>query len=125
MLGSRPPIAKQELPQTSSRPSCRHSAGLMVMGIHHRKGPKDDTVADVRKTAKDWKLKFPIAIDNNWSTVHKYWTAKNRSMTSASFLIDKNGKFAWIHAGGILRQDAADAKNLETAIRKQLGVDLP
>jgi hypothetical protein len=41
-------------------------------------------------------------------------------MTSASFLIDKKGRFVWVHPGGTLSKDSSTAKQLEEEIRKQL-----
>jgi peroxiredoxin len=96
------------------------SKGLAVIGIHHRKSERDDTVAEVKATASKLKFSFPIAIDNRWTTVNKYWMNKKRSMTSASFLIDKKGRFVWIHPGGTLSKGSSAAKQLDAEIKKQL-----
>lgn len=113
---------------------CEHSAplfnelhrkycgkGLVVIGIHHKKTKAPDTIKEVADTAKLWKLEFAIGLDNDWISVKKLWMYNNRSMTSASILIDKNGRYVWIHPGGTLAAGSKDAVELETKIQKELG----
>jgi peroxiredoxin len=97
--------------------------GLVVIGVHH---PKSDAARDldrVRKGAGELGFKFPIATDDHWTTVNSYWLANNkRSYTSASFLIDKQGRIRWIHPGGEIRMEYGSAKlsefeNLEREIQ--------
>jgi peroxiredoxin len=75
--------------------------GLVVVGIHHPKseGAKDPGL--VRRTAEKLGFNFPIAQDNNWKVINSYWLdAKERSFTSVSFLIDKEGIIRFVHDGG-------------------------
>ncbi|MGH9549063.1 MAG: redoxin domain-containing protein [Terriglobales bacterium] len=77
--------------------------GLVVIGIHH---PKSEAVKDpavVQAAAHKLGFTFPIAIDNHWQTINRFWlAARKRSYTSASLLIDRNGVIRWIHDGGTL-----------------------
>lgn len=87
--------------------------GLVVIGIHHPKSSErsvrsPDTVA---KAAKQFGFKFPIALDNDWQTVRRYWTDKHPGQaTSASFLLDKGGKIVWYHQGGTLALPGRDVQ---------------
>lgn len=96
------------------------ACGLVIVGIHHKKTPEPDTVEQVRKQAREWKIAFPIAIDNDWATVKKIWMNRDRSMTSASILIGKDGRVAWLHSGGTLSKGKKEAIELEKAIGRQL-----
>lgn len=92
--------------------------GLHVIGIHHKKTAQPDTAEQVTEQARKWQMSFPIAIDNDWVTVKRLWMHRDRSMTSATILIDKNGTIDWIHPGGTLRK--TDQAALEKIIEKQL-----
>jgi peroxiredoxin len=74
---------------------------LVIIGIHHPKSAAAKSADYVRKAATDLGFRFPIALDNNWKTVNAFWLhEEKRQFTSASFLIDKQGKIAWVHEGG-------------------------
>jgi peroxiredoxin len=95
--------------------------GLVVIGIHHAKTTTGDKVADVAKAAEEAGFKFPVAVDNSWHTVGRFWIqSKARSYSSASFLIDKNGVIVWGHDMGRLIKGSPAAVSLHEAIRKQL-----
>lgn len=73
--------------------------GLVVVGFYHPK-LKGRTVDTVQKALKEWRVTFPVALDLDWKTLKRYWTAgKQRRATSASFLIDRRGTIRWIHPG--------------------------
>ncbi|HEY9777839.1 MAG TPA: redoxin domain-containing protein [Planktothrix sp.] len=76
--------------------------GLVVIAIHHPKGEGEELRAakNVEHTANLYGFKFPVALDNDWQTLNRYWTSKSRAFTSASFLIDRQGRIAWVHDGG-------------------------
>jgi thiol-disulfide isomerase/thioredoxin len=95
--------------------------GLVVIGIHHKKTKAPDTIKEVADAARLWKMEFAIGLDNDWISVKKLWMHNDRSMTSASILIDKNGRYIWIHPGGTLAPGSKDAIELETKIQQELG----
>lgn len=96
--------------------------GLVVIGIHHKKTAKPDTLDEVKARANEWHMMFPIAMDNDWHTIKRIWMNKDRPMTSATVLIGRDGRIAWIHPGGTLAQTDPMAKQLELAIEQQLAL---
>lgn len=103
------------------------NSGLVVIGIHH---PKSEDVKDravVRDAAARLGFRFPIAIDNDWSTINRFWLGgKKRSFTSASILIDKRGFVRWVHEGGVLalppaaKRDGSAFASLDSTIQTLL-----
>ena len=89
----------------SSCPYCRASApylnrlysnygdkGLVVIGMYTPKpAPRRTSLETVQQYVKDYGFQFPVALDNDWSTLNKYWLDRvpDADYTSASFLIDK------------------------------------
>jgi thiol-disulfide isomerase/thioredoxin len=76
--------------------------GLVVIGVFHPKPPRE--VSDKRILALAKRLGFagPIAVDREWATLDRYWLDGHpeRSWTSVSFLIDRQGVIRWVHGGG-------------------------
>lgn len=118
----------------SSCPFCRASApylndffnsyknkGLIVIGMYTPKpSPMDVPIEDVRKYVKDYGFEFPVALDNDWATLNKFWLNRvpDADFTSVSFLIDKKGIVRYIHKGG--QYDREDVKNMREKIEKML-----
>lgn len=77
-------------------------SGLVIIGMYHPKPePKVCNAEDVREYAMDKEFRFPIAIDDQWLNLKKYWLdAKSRDFTSVSFVIDRKGIIQYIHPGG-------------------------
>lgn len=81
--------------------------GLNVIGMYHPK-PRNQTITKsyVQKSATDLEFEFPIAIDDNWDNLNKYWLNEvNRPYTSVSFLVDKAGYIRYIHPGPEYHKD--------------------
>lgn len=75
--------------------------GLVVIGIHHPKSIASRSPDYVRDASTRMGFQFPIAQDLDWKTVNEYWLNGNdRQFTSASFLIDGQGRIVWVHPGG-------------------------
>jgi peroxiredoxin len=76
--------------------------GLVVVGVFHPKpmGPVSDEF--VRHTARQLGFNGPLAVDERWSTLNRWWLANHpeRNWTSVSFLIDRDGIVRWAHGGG-------------------------
>jgi peroxiredoxin len=76
--------------------------GLVVVGVFHPKpmGPVSD--AFVRSTARKLGFNGPLAVDERWSTLNRWWLANHpeRNWTSVSFVIDRDGRVRWAHGGG-------------------------
>jgi peroxiredoxin len=75
--------------------------GFIVIGIHHPKSERTKDPELVRITAEKFGFDFPVAQDNSWKVINSYWLdGKERSFTSVSFLIDKEGIIRFVHDGG-------------------------
>lgn len=82
--------------------------GLVVLGLHHPKPrPRSDTAEPIEdfgrriaRAAHDWGMRFPIGLDRHWRTIDRWWLGDaERSATSASFVLDRQGIIRWIHPG--------------------------
>jgi peroxiredoxin len=104
--------------------------GLVVVGVFHPKPVGRVNDAFVRRTARRLGFHGPIAVDEDWSTLERWWLADHPqgNWTSVSFLIDRDGIVRWAHPGGEYhpsaepRHAACDAsyKELERTIRRLL-----
>jgi peroxiredoxin len=75
--------------------------GFVVIGVYHPKPPRHVSDAQVLAAADRLGFKGPIALDERWSTLDRYWlTGHEREFTSVSFLIDRDGIIRWVHPGG-------------------------
>ncbi len=125
-------------------PYCRSSApsletfhrkyaerGLVVIGFHHPKRGEQREVVFVRRWAQTYGITFPVALDNDWEALNKYWfpNGEQRRFTSVSFLIDRHGIIRWLHDGGEFHTGGGKSHNacqqayrsLEQHIQQLLG----
>jgi len=118
----------------SSCPLCRASApylneffakykekGLIVIGMYTPKPePMNVSIEDVRRYVKDYGFQFPVALDNDWATLNKFWLnhVPNADFTSVSFLIDQKGIIRYIHKGG--QYSSGDTQNIRKKIEELL-----
>ena len=75
--------------------------GLVVIGMFHPKPkPAKADMGSVKRAVEKLKFGFPIAIDNRWKTLNRYWlNAADRDYTSVSFVIDREGIIRYVHPG--------------------------
>lgn len=80
----------------------KHPQDLVVIGVYHPKPPRSVSNHTVLEYAHDLGFDGPIALDQQWSTLERYWLDGHpeRGWTSVSFLIDRNGRIVWVHGGG-------------------------
>jgi peroxiredoxin len=118
----------------SSCPFCRASApylneffstfknkGLIVIGMYTPKpSPMNVPIEDVQKYVKEYGFEFPVALDNDWATLNKFWLDRmpDADFTSVSFLIDKKGIVRYMHKGG--QYDPDDVKRIREKIEELL-----
>jgi peroxiredoxin len=99
-------------------------AGLVVIGIHHPKSEAVKSAEVVLDAAHKLGFNFAIAQDNDWQTINALWLGNaKRKFTSATLLIDKNGRICWVHDGGTLRMTgdgSAAYTSLDAKIRALL-----
>ncbi|MBI3851510.1 MAG: TlpA family protein disulfide reductase [Verrucomicrobia bacterium] len=78
-----------------------HQKGLEVVGLYHHKSSEPLNVEHVKKFSESFEFKFPVAIDSDWKTLHRWWLDRDeQAWTSVSFLIDRKGVIRHIHPGG-------------------------
>src|SRR5262245_7421150 len=95
--------------------------GLVVIGMYHHKRPEPLTREAVQGWAREYKFRFPIAIDRDWRTLNRWWLGeKKRAFTSVSFLIDRHGVIRRIHPGGRLAPGEPDFKAMRSTIDQLL-----
>jgi peroxiredoxin len=94
--------------------------GLVVIGMYHHKDAK--TSLDVNKVkgwVADYKFTFPVAVDRDWRTLHRWWLdGATRDFTSVSFLIDKKGVIRRVHPGGAMALGGADYAQMRAAVAR-------
>ncbi len=69
--------------------------GLVVIGVHAPEFKFERIPKNVVKAVKDYKLQYPIALDNGF----KLWRAYRNRYWPAKYLIDKNGVVRFTHFG--------------------------
>ncbi|MEO5616140.1 MAG: redoxin family protein [Candidatus Eisenbacteria bacterium] len=90
------------LPEIESLRERHGKDGFVAIGVFHPKPPGPVKNAEVKRAAGKRGFHGPIAIDQDWDTLSRYWLAGNpeRNWTSVSFLIDREGHVVWVHGGG-------------------------
>ncbi|HTN60547.1 MAG TPA: cytochrome c biogenesis protein DipZ [Devosia sp.] len=69
--------------------------GLVVIGVHAPEFAFEKKIDNVRKAIKDFKIGYPVAIDNDY----KIWRAFENSYWPAHYLIDAKGQIRYHHFG--------------------------
>ena len=85
--------------------------GLVVIGMYTPKPrPRAVTPDEVRGYVKAYGFTFPVAIDADWSALHRLWLDRvpDAEFTSATLLIDRHGILRHVQKGGVYSKDAAD-----------------
>jgi peroxiredoxin len=83
----------------------RHDAdrGLVVLGVFHPpKAHQKRTDARILALADSLGFGGPIACDQDWKTLGRWWLDghPDRNWVSVSFLVDRDGIVRWVHGGG-------------------------
>jgi glutathione peroxidase-family protein len=77
--------------------------GLVVLGAFHPNEPgQDRSDARILEVADSLGFGGPIACDQRWRTLRRYWLDghPDRNWVSTSFLVDREGVIRWVHGGG-------------------------
>lgn len=106
--------------------------GLVVIGVFHPKPVRRVSDAFVRRTARKLGFNGPLAVDEQWTTLNRWWLANHpgRNWTSVSFLIGRDGTVRWAQGGGEYHESSdprharcdASYAELERVIRSELGL---
>jgi len=71
------------------------SEGLVVIGVHAPEFAFEKVTKNVEKAVQDAKIKYPVALDNDFAT----WQAYKNRFWPAKYLIDKDGRVRYTHFG--------------------------
>lgn len=85
--------------------------GLVVIGMYTPKPrPRAVNIEEVRGYVKAYGFTFPVAIDADWSALHRLWLDRlpDTQFTSASLLIDRDGILRHVQKGGVYSKDSTD-----------------
>lgn len=76
--------------------------GFVVLGAYHPNEPRPVSDEFVLRWADELGFDGPIAVDENWDTLRRWWLDghPDRNWVSVSFLLDREGKVRWVHGGG-------------------------
>jgi thiol-disulfide isomerase/thioredoxin len=85
-------------------------AGLVIIGVHTPEFAFAGNPANVANAVKRFGFSFPVALDND----EAIWNAFHNAAWPADFLIDKDGRIAYMHIG------EGDYGDTELAIRRLL-----
>ena len=69
--------------------------GLVIIGVHAPEFAFEKVLKNVQNAVIDAKIKYPVALDNNFKT----WNAYENKFWPAKYLIDKNGQVRYTHFG--------------------------
>jgi thiol-disulfide isomerase/thioredoxin len=87
--------------------------GLVVVGVHTPEFPFEQDVDNVREAAKDMRVEYPIALDNDYAV----WQAFSNHYWPAVYIADAEGRIRYQHFG----EGAYD--ECEREIQQLLGVE--
>ncbi len=75
---------------------------LRIIGVFHPKPMRPVPDARILRLARRLGWSGPIAVDERWSTLSRWWLDGHpeRNWTSVSFLLDRDGIVRWVHTGG-------------------------
>lgn len=95
--------------------------GLAVIGMYHHKRPEPLDPQAVRGYVERYQFKFPVAIDEDWRTLKRWWLdGHERRWTSVSFVIDRRGVVRYVHLGGKYAPGDADYEKIRATIEQLL-----
>ena len=69
--------------------------GLVIIGMHAPEFTFEKVQTNVDRAVKQAKIKYPVALDNNFTT----WGAYDNQYWPAKYLIDKDGQVRFTHFG--------------------------
>ena len=84
--------------------------GLVIIGLHTPEFTFEKVQKNVEKAVQDFKIKYPVVLDNDFST----WRAYKNQYWPRKYLIDIDGYIVYDHAG------EGQYKEAEIAIQKAL-----
>src|SRR6266446_6329659 len=93
-----PPLAAaglRTLPYVRAWAEKYRDHGVVVIGVHTPEFSFEHDLENVRRAAKDMRIAYPIAIDNDYAI----WSAFNNHYWPALYLVDAQGRMRYHHFG--------------------------
>ena len=95
--------------------------GLVVVGLYHHRGERPLESGEYEGYVRKYGFTFPVAVDVNWSTLERWWLrGHQRSFTSVSFLLDREGRIRGVHPGGRFSEREASYVAIRRGIERLL-----
>jgi thiol-disulfide isomerase/thioredoxin len=85
----------RELPYVRAWADKYKDQGLVVIGVHAPEFVFEKNLDNVRRAAKDMKVDYPIAVDNDFAI----WSAFNNAYWPSLYLVDAKGRLRHRHFG--------------------------
>lgn len=102
---------KRTLPHLNDWYAKYHDQGLEIVGVHTPEFAYEKNYDNVVQATKDLGVKFPVFMDNNYST----WNSYNNQYWPMRFLILPTGQIIYQHAG------EGDYEGTEELIKQIIG----
>ena len=102
---------RRQLPYVRAWSEKYKDNGLVVIGVHSPEFSFEKNIENVRWAAKDMKVDYPIAVDND----HAVWRGFNNEYWPALYFVDAKGKIRHSQFG------EGEYEQSEKAIQKLLG----
>ena len=88
--------------------------GFEIIGMHAPEFAFEKVTENVQKAVTDASIKYPVALDNNFTT----WRAYENQYWPAKYLIDKDGQVRYTHFG---EGDYAETEEIIQTLLKETG----
>ncbi len=88
--------------------------GFVILGVHAPEFAFEKVTQNVKKAVSDAKIKYPVALDNDFAT----WQAYENQFWPAKYLIDKDGQVRYTHFG---EGDYSETEKTIQALLKESG----
>jgi thiol-disulfide isomerase/thioredoxin len=124
------PYCRASLPSLERLRREHEPQGLATVGVYHPKPPRVVPDAVIGEAARSLGFEGPVAVDSDWTALRAIWLdgPLPRDATSASFLLDGEGRVRHVHSGPEFHAEPTagheacvrDYDELDAAIRELL-----
>lgn len=95
------PFCASTMPSLEALARRYRGRDVVVLGVYHPKPPAPIGIADVAVFAKSLGVTFPVAVDDDWELVRRWWKGESDGpWTSITWVLDRAGTIRAVHPGG-------------------------